>query len=480
MILQFALLTVIAKIFGTSAAVDAFNAAFSLPIAISAILSAPLPLVLVPEMVRAFESGAPGRAWRLAGVLLVIVVTVAILIATIVQVASSAIAGLLFAGLEESTLQLATDYLRRLIWLVPLNCAITLLQAMHHARHRFRVAASSGIIGVSVPLIWAIWLRQPTLLQIVDATVLGGLLAVVVLAVPILKSMVTAWKATGGVGTGLRRFAMLVAPLLVVGVYSRIDPLVDRSIASHLSPGSIAQLGYAQRLITALATLITSGLSITTFPQFARFADAKPADGNVSASQNNLLTSAIQYLLILLIPCLFAIFIYGDAIVADLFQRGEFGAEATRSVALLLCGFTGMLFAGSIGEIATKSLFARGATRAPAVIAVVGFTLGIGLKISLADRFGVLGVAFGTSLYFMLNVIALLALIHRRDGRNPFAGTGATVLRSLIASLAAVAVAWLPVHHLQWGGALVGGAAGAIVYGLLFAVLTLRPASPSR
>lgn len=460
MAFQFLLLTLVAWWFGTSMAVDAFNAALAVPIAVSAVLAAPLPLVLIPELVRLFRDEREiAGAWRLASSVVGVFAGIGLILAVAIFWWPLEAAGLLFGGFDSQGLEVAADFLKRLCWLIPLNVCITLLQAVHHAGQRFRLAAISNLFGVSIPLLWISGITDPTLMDIAHGTVAGGVVAVVVLLLPLARSLSSGWLVAGPRNAGLWRFCVLVLPLVLAGIYARIDPLVDRMIASHLEPGSIAELAYAQRLVLALATLVSSGLSVAIFPQLV-------AHDEVSGQERHirLLALSWRFLVFLLVPCIVAVILFGRAIVADLFERGEFGPQATSSVAFLLTILMGVLAAGSIGEIASKSLYARGYTRGPAVIAVVGFTIGVLLKISLSKPFGIAGVAAGTTLYYLINVSVFLWLIRTTMGREAFSGIQPALIKALVASLLAAAAGAFPVMLLSKGGAIVGGCLGLAVY----------------
>lgn len=458
--LQFLLLTLIAWWFGTSIEVDSFNAAIAVPIALSAVLAAPLPLVLVPEMVRLETSGRSGQAWRLASALLVAFFALGACLAAVIYVLPVESVAWMF-GFDEDGLVLTAGFLRRLTWLVPLNGGITILQAVHHARGRFLLPAVSNLVGVSIPLIWVISLASPSLLDIANGTVAGAVVAVAFLLFPVQGDLFGGWRAEAIRTVGFRRFLVLLAPLFFAGIYSRIDPLVDRVIASHgdLPVGSIAELGYAQRLAFALAMLVSSGLSVVIFPQFAA-----AAGDSLPHRMTQLLAVSFRFLVFLLVPCVVAVLCYAPAIVAELFERGAFDAEATRMVALLLRILMAVLVAGSVGEITAKALYACGNTRGPALIAVGGFTLGVVLKLILAGPLGIAGVAAGTAVYYLVNLTLLLTIIGMRFGHDAFSGVADSLVRCLFSSMLAAGVGAVPVLLMPRGGAVVGGLAGLVVY----------------
>lgn len=458
--LQFLMLTLIAWWFGTSLQVDSFNAAIAIPIALSAVMAAPLPLVLVPEMVRLESSGEAGQAWRLASALLAGFAILGVALAvTLSSLPVDSIAWIF--GFDENGLVLTAVFLGRLSWLIPLNGSITLLQGIHHAGGRFTLPALSNVIGVSVPLLWIAALSSPSLLDVADGTVAGAAVAVAILLLPVRKSLLDGWRGSSVRTTGLLRFLVLLAPLLFAGMYSRIDPVVDRVIASHgdLPTGSIAELGYAQRLAFALAALVSSGLSVIIFPQFAA-----AAGDSLPHRLTQLLALSFRFLVFLLVPCVVAILCYAPAIIAELFERGAFDAEATRMVALLLRILLAVLVAGSVGEIIAKALYACGNTRGPALVAVGGFTLGVALKFILAGPLGIAGVAAGTAVYYLVNLTLLLLMTQLRFGGKAFTGVSRAFVHCTFASLVAAAVGGIPLLLIERGGAILGGLVGLVVY----------------
>ena len=456
--LQFLLIVWLARRFGTSPTMDAFNSAFAIPLAVTSILVGPLPLVLVPELVRLRAEGAEPARWRLATTILSVALGCGGLLAVLGAWLAEPICQLVFAGFDTFRMQQAAFALRWLIWLVPLNALVALLQAVHHSGERYLLPAVSNVAGVGLSFT-AIALSERLDLQTVCLALLAGAgLANAILILPLGRRLAAGFGFDLR-GLGLRRFTALAVPLFLSAAYSRLDPLVDRSIASFLAPGAIAELGYAQRLMTALATLTASGLSVVIFPKFASLS-VTPGDERLP----RLIASAWRFLAILLVPCVAAVAVYGEAIVADLFQREAFGPQATEAVARLSVILLGFLVAGSVGEIAAKALYAMSETRLPAVVTVVGFTLGIGLKWILSQRMGIEGVALGTSLYFLCSLAALLAGLYWKLGRGMGERFGGALGQALVGSLAALLVGWVPVSLLEEGGAVVGGAVGLVVY----------------
>ena len=72
----------------------------------------------------------------------------------------------------------------------------------------------------------------------------------------------------------------------------------------------------------------------------------------------------------------------------------------------LLC-LGGLLVAGALGQVLSSTFYAIGDTRSPTRIGMIGFSVGIVLKISGFLFAGIQGIALGTSAYSILNVFLL-------------------------------------------------------------------------
>jgi putative peptidoglycan lipid II flippase len=76
--------------------------------------------------------------------------------------------------------------------------------------------------------------------------------------------------------------------------------------------------------------------------------------------------------------------------------------------------------AGAIGQVTSGALYALGDTRTPPVIGAIGFTLGIGLKLAGVRWLGTPGIALGTTIYYVVNLLllngALVRSVKQRSG----------------------------------------------------------------
>ena len=67
----------------------------------------------------------------------------------------------------------------------------------------------------------------------------------------------------------------------------------------------------------------------------------------------------------------------------------------------------GVLVGGATGQILSTTFYAKGDTRTPTRIGVLGFTLGLGFKVAGFWAAGISGLAIGTTLYYLFNAYFL-------------------------------------------------------------------------
>lgn len=431
LLLQFVLQVILARYFGAGAQMDAYLAAFAVPVVLTAILVGSLGYAFVPVFIERMRNAGEDAGWEMATVVGVSVVGVTASIA----LAGYAFAPALVSRLFPAQASLAAGLLRVLIWLTVTNSLVSFLFSLYHGLQRFIVPALSSIIGTALTVgLTVYWQPSLGIFAVAWAVLCGSVLQTLLLIPLWIRNL----RFRGRVDEGTRRCLMLLMPLMAGAAYYKLDPLVDRYLASRLPPGSISHLGYAWRIATALITIGTTGLSTVAFPAFATHS----AGGRMDAFRDEI-AHCWRFLAFLMIPICVGLALFSRPAVADLLERGAFSAADTRAVAWLLVLYIGAIVAASVGEVAAKVFFALNNTRTPTVIVVISFTFGLGLKVALAPFLGTAGLAIATSLYMLLSAGWMLVLIGNQLGSRAYQGIVSASLSALVGSLGAACAAWI-------------------------------------
>ena len=462
LILQFIFQVFLARQFGASWEMDAYVAAMAFPTVLSTIFVGSLGYAFVPLFSRLLNQDRD-RAWRLAGNMatLLILVTASTSLAT--YFSAESLVNLLFPGFTAERFDLAVALLRILCWLIVTNGLITFLQAVYHCHKQFILPAISAPIGISVTVIGAIAFHDHGMPAIAWA-VLAGSATSVFLQCPLLArhgQFGMAWNED------VKRCLILLLPMVLGAMYFRLDPLVDRYLTSLLPVGSVAHLGYAWRMASAVLMITVGGLSVVAFPNFAEHWAAGRRD-----EFRTEVASAIRCLTTILVPIGFALLFYSTPLIAELFQRGEFTADDSRKVGLLLTFYVGMIAGAGAGEITSKVFYSLSDTRTPTLLGIITFSVGLALKVAFVNEYGAVAVVAATSFYFLLYAVIAVMLIARRLGKETFDGAGAALGRAILASLAATLAAWPVVSAGFPLATFVAAALGGVVY--FIAMLALQ------
>jgi putative peptidoglycan lipid II flippase len=253
-------------------------------------------------------------------------------------------------------------------------------------------------------------------------------------------SLSQAWKSEGP-----QRILQLMAPALLGVSVAQISLLINTQIASHLTPGSVSWLSYADRLMEFPTALLGVALGVVLMPQLSA---AKAA--NDSQAFSNMLDWGLRLVLVLALPCAVALLVYSNALVAVLYHYGAFNAHDVQQTSVALMGYG----AGLLGLVAIKVLapgfYASQDTRTPVVIAVSVLVITQLLNVVLVPVFAHAGLALSIGLGALVNAGWLLIGLRRRGAYVPKHGWWRLVAQVLLAC--ALLGAWLATmaHVLDW------------------------------
>jgi len=234
---------------------------------------------------------------------------------------------------------------------------------------------------------------------------------------------------------GVLEVGKLLAPRVIGQAAFQINIVAVRAIASFLSAGSIAALGYAYLLMMLPHGVFAMSLATVTFPTMA----AQFAAGNLGGLRSTL-ARAMKVLLFLIIPSAVGMYVLRQEIVATLFQFGAFTSSSTELVASALQYFALGLVAYAVVEVITRAYYALHDTATPVTISVATVLLNLGLSIILTRSFGwgYEGLALSLAVTTTVEMVLLWVLLGRRLPGWGLASDG--ILSSIVRSGAAAAV----------------------------------------
>ena len=190
----------------------------------------------------------------------------------------------------------------------------------------------------------------------------------------------------------LRRLLRVAGPALFSGGVIQVNLLVGRQVASYYE-GGVAWLSYADRIYQLPLGVVGVAIGIVLLPNLAR----KLANNDSIGSQNSF-NRSLEFSLIIALPSATALIIMPDVIIAALFERGVFSSLDTLKTAAALTIY-GIGLPAFIGQKIYQPIFyARENTRSPFYFALIAMAVNLTLAVSLAQTFGYLASALGTTI----------------------------------------------------------------------------------
>jgi putative peptidoglycan lipid II flippase len=397
-----------ARYYGAWWQMDSFLAAATIPTILFGVFSGALVSALVPTFADYVARGDEEGASRLAST-----VFNGLLLALSVLAA----AGWIFApyyvpvvaqGFHGHQLAVTIEMTR---WLLPGVVATSLAgvaSAMLNAHHRFSASAVQGIainlVTIAVVLIFNDRLG-------IYALVLGTLLgfaAQLLVQLPAIVHYRMYRPVLDLRHPGLGKIQAMLGPIVVGSAAGQLAMFFDRHFASTLSPGYMAGMNYATKLVGFPQQIFAAAIATVIFPLLAsQFASANRIGIKRSVVMGLRLVNFIT------IPSVFGLTVLARPIVATLFQRGEFRETATDLCAGLLPFAAISLAGGAASIVLTRCCFACKETRWTVAISVFTVLLNVALSLLWLAPLGARGLLLANGVSQCVQAALLCALVWR-------------------------------------------------------------------
>ena len=269
---------------------------------------------------------------------------------------------------------------------------------------------------------------------------------------------------------GVRQVLRLMAPRVLGLSFSEVNKFVILYLTGTMALGTLPALNAAFRILIMPQGILGQALGIAAFPTLAALA-ARTAHREM----RDILSDSLRLVLFLGLPATVLLVLLAEPYITILFQRGLFDAEATDLVSAALVFYAVGLIALTALEVVARAFYALSDTLTPVLAGGLQILAMWGLSLWLRDVvFPALGwrplggLALGFSLSNILEVGLLLWLLRGRMGGLNGRSILSSMLRMGAAALAmgaaiAAVLFWLPGDAI-WARALVGTAAGSLVY----------------
>lgn len=391
----------IAAWFGRSDQLEAFLLAVLLPQLVGAIIGGSFTGAAVPALTRAEQQSGRVAADRLFGGLLSVALPVMILLATMLALVGGAVLPYMAGGFSAEKLALTLELWAVAAPLAMLAALVSMLTAPFHASERFVVPALTPAITPAVVLV-GILLMGADVECLVVATLIGQLAEMLLLLFTLRLTGHRPWpvwpRLVGDLGAVLRQWW----PAIIASAIHAGTAVVDQVMAAHLIAGSIAALGYGQRLLMMPLALAIGMIGPAFLAVLARTHASAPAVEFIRISdwwRRRLLWAATAGSVVLMMTA--------PWVTALAFERGNFTATDTAEVALVVATLATMAPWFLVGTVAVRALNVLGGNRYLPLIATVNLITSVICNLLFAPLLGIVGIALANSLVYLVSFMQI-------------------------------------------------------------------------
>ena len=444
----------IASAFGASAMTDAFNVAFRIPNLFRRLFAeGAFSQAFVPVLAASRTQQGEAATRRVINDVATLLFWVLLLSCVLGVAAAPLLVWAMASGLQQARGFEAAVFMTR--WMFPyigFMSLVALAAGVLNTWKRFAVPAATpvllnlamiGAAGWGAP--WFQTLGIEPIYALGGGVMLGGmlqlgaqLLALKRLGLAPRIGLTRAAIRAAWADPATQHIARLMLPALLGVSVAQISLLINTQIASHLTPGSVSWLSYADRLMEFPTALLGVALGVVLMPQLAA---ARAA--NDSLKYSAMLDWGLRLVVLLAVPCAVALLTFAMPLVAVLYHYVAFTERDAQQTTTALMGYG----AGLLGLVAIKVLapgfYASQDIRTPVRIAIVVLVITQLLNLALVPLLQHAGLALAIGIGALVNALWLLVGLLRRGSYRPAPGWGVFLLQVVAASaLLAVFLMW--------------------------------------
>lgn len=467
---------IIARQFGLSRELDAFNAANNLPDMLFALISGgALALAFIPVLSEELTRDGRPAAWdlfsKIANLAFLVTAAMAIVIALIADPMVRWELGIA-PGFTEQQQNVVVDLMRLNLISTLIFSISGLVMAGLQANQHFLLPAMAPLFYNLGQIFGAVILSPEEGYVIGSITlpafglgVYGLVYGVIIgaamhlgIQIPGLLKFEFRWTAKLGLKTEpVRKVLRLMGPRLATMFFIQMIFLVRDNLASRLEAGAVTALTYGWMIFQVPETLIGTAIGTALLPTLSEHAALKQREAFQQTVER-----AVRVLIALTLPVA-VILSFGLEPLVDL--AFGFDAAGTSLLTWVTRAYLAGLLGQSLVEVSARSFYARQNALTPLMAAGFTLVLYIALGTQLYRVLGAPGISLSDTLAFTAEAALLLILLNRKMVRSIKAG--GSLLRAFLAATASGLVVWILIgvlggmHPLVQSG--VAMAAGTIV-----------------
>ncbi|OGB83796.1 murein biosynthesis integral membrane protein MurJ [candidate division TM6 bacterium RIFCSPHIGHO2_12_FULL_32_22] len=405
-----------ARFLGVGALSDAFIIAFKLPNSLRKIFAeGALSAAFVPTFLQVFKTGNKRDSDSLASLTFIFFEGILILLCLLVFIYTESVIRFMASGFSQEQISFAVSYLRILMpFIVFVSSSSLLSGVLQSVNHFFVPAAAPAILNIFFigALIFCSYYNLSVEFLCYVILFSGCFTFFLHLFVyfyfnfsfaPINKSIFPYFT----------RLLIKFFPVMLIGSIMEINLAIDTWFSSFLTVGSVSLVTYAFRFMNIPLGVFGVALSTILLPHFSRIADYAPKRLGFYFLESMKLVFWVT------IPMTIFMSVFSSQIfITTIAMSGKFPFERLKETCWLLIIFLVGLFFASFIKVLLNIYYAKHDTLTPALISCSVVLVNFILNYLLIGQFKTLGLALGTTVSMIMQMILLSVFLNKKYGLN--------------------------------------------------------------
>ncbi|GAA6264672.1 murein biosynthesis integral membrane protein MurJ [Ruminococcus sp. f11] len=234
----------------------------------------------------------------------------------------------------------------------------------------------------------------------------------------------------------------LSLPMLLITILWQVNYIIDKSMASRLSSGSIACLNYANTISMIIYNVVGYIISTYAYPLISKVQD--------EVDQVKLIFKEYFFILLqLVLPIAILTMFYSDYVSDFLYGRGNMLQESIKIISKVLVLYIPGSVAFCIKNLYSKLFYIKKNTKIVLCLDVLGCIVNIILNLIFIRIFGVYGLALATSFSYVVTVLFQMIFSNRKCYTDiRFKDCGRLAFSVVIIIVVATVSKWIMINYI--------------------------------
>lgn len=444
---------VLAGLFGSGMAADAFFVAFRIPNLLRRLFAeGSLTIAFIPVFTEYLANRSKKEAFELARVALTLLTLILAIVTLsgilfspwIVRIQAFGFGG---SGIKYDLTVLLTRITFPYIFFISI---VAFFMGVLNSLKRFAAPAAAPIF-LNIGIIGAAYLISPfcsePIVGVAFGVLIGGFLQVALQIPWVIKEGLRLFPSRQFNHPALKKIGLLMLPAIFGSAVYQFNQFMGTLLASFLEEGSVSWLYYADRLVQFPLGVFAIAMGTAALPSLSIHAANEDPD-----RFGDTLSHALRLVFFITIPSMVGLIILGRPIIKILFERGAFDAHTTAMTSYALLCYAVGLWAFSGIRVMVAAFYAVQDTKTPVKVAVVALVANMIFSLTLMGPLRHGGLALALSLASTLQFCLLLFAFRKKTRTGDMKQLLTSVLKSLLAAtvmgliLFFLHASWLPVN----------------------------------